>query len=105
MNWLDIVRRADWANLMELRKAFPHADAVEVRSGHTATVFNIRGNRYRLIVAIKYQWRMVYVLRFLTHREYDTDKWKGNYENRRSQPGVRSLHGIDPPVSTATHSQ
>src|SRR6186713_2066044 len=76
MNWLDVVRRADWANLMEVRKAFPHADAVEVRSGHTATVFNTRGNRYRLIVAIKYQWRMVYVLRFLTHREYDTDKWK-----------------------------
>jgi mRNA interferase HigB len=59
-----------------VRKAYPHADAVEVSSGNIVTVFNIRGNRYRLIVAIKYEWAMVYVLRFLTHAEYDRDKWK-----------------------------
>jgi mRNA interferase HigB len=49
---------------------------VEVKSGHVVTIFNIRGNRYRLIVAIKYEWSMVYVLRFLTHAEYDKDQWK-----------------------------
>jgi mRNA interferase HigB len=76
MNWLEHARQADWQNLMDVRRTFPHADAVEVQSGHTVTVFNIRGNNYRLITAIKYRWRIVYVLRFLTHREYDTDKWK-----------------------------
>ena len=36
-----------------------------------------KGNRYRLIAAIHYQWGMVYVLRFLTHAQYDKDQWKG----------------------------
>ena len=40
------------------------------------TVFNICGNKYRLITAIKYRWRTVYMLRFLTHAEYDKEKWK-----------------------------
>ena len=39
-------------------------------------VFNIKGNRYRLIVAIHYDRQLVYVLRFLTHAEYSKDMWK-----------------------------
>ena len=76
MNWLEHAERADWRSIMDVRKTYPHADAVEAASGNTVTVFNIRGNHYRLIVSIKYRWAMVYVLRFLTHAEYDTDKWK-----------------------------
>jgi mRNA interferase HigB len=74
--WLRVTEAADWKNLQEVRATYPHADAVMVASGRTVTVFNIRGNSYRLIVAIKYQWAMVYVLRFVTHAEYDKDMWK-----------------------------
>lgn len=74
--WLKVARAAQWNSLAEVRRAYPHADGVAVGSGHTATVFNIRGNRYRLIVAIKYQWAMIYVLRFLTHAQYTKDLWK-----------------------------
>jgi mRNA interferase HigB len=76
MNWLETAERADWRSIVDVRRTYPHADSVEVASGNTVTVFNIRGNRYRLIVSIKYRWAMVYVLRFLTHAEYDTAKWK-----------------------------
>jgi mRNA interferase HigB len=76
MLWLKVTRAADWNNIVEVRKAYPHADAVKVASGHIVTVFNLRGNRYRLIVAIKYEWSMVYVLRFLTHADYGKNKWK-----------------------------
>jgi mRNA interferase HigB len=41
------------------------------------TVFNIKGIRYRLVTAVHYNTRLVYVLRFLTHAEYDKDDWKG----------------------------
>jgi mRNA interferase HigB len=75
--WLAIAEDANWENLIEVRKQLPSADAVEVKSKHTVTVFNISGNNYRLIVAIKYEYKMVYVLRFLTHAEYDKEKWKG----------------------------
>jgi len=74
--WLAQARRADWQDLAEVRRTYPHADAVRVHSGQQVTVFNIRGGHYRLIVSIKYRWSMVYVLRFLTHAEYDRNRWK-----------------------------
>jgi mRNA interferase HigB len=39
-------------------------------------VFDIGGNKFRLIAAIHYNKQIVYVLRILTHREYDDQKWK-----------------------------
>jgi mRNA interferase HigB len=77
LRWLDHAERADWNNLNEVRQTFSHADAVFVKSGSTATVFNVRGNCYRLITAIHYNTGRVYILRFLTHAEYNKDKWKG----------------------------
>ena len=40
------------------------------------TVFNVGGNKYRLIAAIHYNRQRLYVLRILTHAEYDKDRWK-----------------------------
>jgi len=74
--WLKAAQAADWNDLQEVRRTFPHADGAVVASGNIVTIFNIRGNRYRLIVAIKYAWAMVYVLKFLTHAEYSKDLWK-----------------------------
>jgi mRNA interferase HigB len=76
-SWMRTVLAAEWHSIQELRTQYPHADAVRVASGRTVTVFNVRGNRYRLIVAIHCPWGMVYVLRFLTHAQYDKDQWKG----------------------------
>jgi predicted nucleic acid-binding protein len=48
-------------------------------TGHAAsrfTVFNVGGNKYRVIVTMKYRWQMVYVRHVLTHQEYDLGKWK-----------------------------
>jgi mRNA interferase HigB len=75
MLWLKAARAGDWHSIVDVRKTYPHADAVVVKSGNVVTVFNIKGNRFRLIVAIKYEWAMVYVLRFLTHAEYSRNKW------------------------------
>jgi len=74
--WLKIAKKAAWRNIIDTRRVFPSADAVEVASGRTVTVFNIGGNKFRLIVAIKYEWSMLYVLRFLTHAQYSHDRWK-----------------------------
>jgi mRNA interferase HigB len=49
---------------------------VRVASGRQVTIFNIRGNKYRLIVAIHYNRQAIFVMRFLTHEEYDRDVWK-----------------------------
>lgn len=75
-NWLAVTKKAEWQGLNDVRRTYPHADLVEVGSGKKVMVFNIRGNAYRLIVAVHFNTGMVYILRFLTHAEYSKDQWK-----------------------------
>jgi mRNA interferase HigB len=74
--WEQLVREAEWESLQDVRRLFRHADGATVASENTVTVFNIGGNKYRLIVAIHYNTQRVYVLRLLTHAEYSKDSWK-----------------------------
>jgi mRNA interferase HigB len=74
--WMELVEQNDWANIQQLRRVFPSADAVTVQSGRTVTVYNICGNAYRLITAVHYNTRIVYTMLFLTHAEYDRETWK-----------------------------
>ena len=60
-----------FANFAQLREMFPNADQVDNK-----TVFNIGGNKYRLIAALHYNRARVYVRVILTHREYDKGTWK-----------------------------
>ncbi len=69
--WFRIAKKAGWRNLQEVRQVFPSADQVE---GYT--VFNIKGNAYRLITRIFYQYGRIYVRHVLTHAEYDKGDWK-----------------------------
>jgi mRNA interferase HigB len=71
--WYATIKQASWQNLEEVREDYPEAEAVG-----NFTVFNIKGNTYRLIVGIDYQTQTVYYKYFLTHSEYDKDDWKNN---------------------------
>lgn len=71
--WWKITRLAKWADLVEVQKTFKSAEAV---GGFT--VFNICGNKYRLIVDIKYGRGRIYVRHVLTHAEYDKERWKND---------------------------
>ncbi len=72
-SWNAIVNQAKWDNLEDVHKIYPDAEAVG-----NFTVFNIKGNDYRLIVGIDYEDQTVYYKYFLTHAEYDKDKWKND---------------------------
>jgi len=74
--WLAAAEAAEWKNLMEVRKTFGHADAVKVESGRTVTVFNIAGNKYRLLTGIHYKSKIVFTLSVLTHAEYSKGDWR-----------------------------
>lgn len=74
--WERVVRDGEWESLRDVRRVYPHSDAVTVASGSTVTVFNIGGNKYRLIAAIHYNRQRVYVLRLLRHSEYSKNLWK-----------------------------
>ena len=74
--WLRIVQSTQWETFTQLRLSFPQADPVKVKSGRPVVVFNALWNRYRLICAVHFNTRRVYVLKFMTHAEYDRDTWK-----------------------------
>src|SRR2546428_3598006 len=74
--WWKIASRADWASIQDIRSTFPHADAVELYCGLLVTVFNIGGNKYKLISRVIYDYRRIYVKRVLTHKEYDKKNWE-----------------------------
>ncbi len=69
--WYKLMSKSNYKNLTEIRRVFPHADSVG-----DLTVFNICGNKYRLIVKIIYQFQRVYIGSFMTHAEYDKNRWK-----------------------------
>lgn len=69
-NWLKVTHAAHRASLQEVRQTFPHADAVKVSSGGIVTVFNVTGNKYRLLTAIHYNTGMVFILEILPHAQY-----------------------------------
>jgi len=73
--WYSVAKAARWRTLAETRASFRHADQVTVESGRTVTVFNL-GDAYRLITAIHYNKERIYILRVLTHAEYDKGTWK-----------------------------
>ena len=60
-NWYRFFREAQSRSLQDVRRVYPHADMVAVASGNSVTVFNICGNKYRLIAAIHYNRQRVYV--------------------------------------------
>lgn len=65
--WYHDTRRADWAAPVDVTRVYGSASILP----NQRVVFNIKGNRYRLVVAINYAHKIVYVRWFGTHREYD----------------------------------
>jgi mRNA interferase HigB len=71
IQWYTIIKQNDFSTFPELRDTFPSADQVG-----KLTVFNIGGNKVRLIAAIHYNRKKIYIRAVLTHPEYDQGKWK-----------------------------
>jgi mRNA interferase HigB len=70
-HWYHSAKRLNFSNYAELRETFPSADKVG-----KLTVFNIGGNKIRLIAAIHYNRKKIYIRAVLTHDEYDEQRWK-----------------------------
>ncbi len=73
--WWKVAGGQRWRSLLEVRALYPATDQVDC-----CLVFNVRGNKYRLICRVTYanQWQRgtLLVKHFLTHAEYDRDAWK-----------------------------
>jgi mRNA interferase HigB len=69
--WYTLMCTTRFSNFIHLRELFPQADQVG-----KFTVFNIGGNKVRLIAAVHYNRNKIYIRHVLTHQEYDTGKWR-----------------------------
>ena len=69
--WFKVADQARWGGPTDVRVVYRTADFVG-----RLTVFNIGGNKYRLVTRIAYESQRIYVRAILTHAEYDRDDWK-----------------------------
>ena len=69
--WYRIAKRTHFESFPDLRKTFRSADQVG-----KLTVFNIEGNRFRLVTYIVYAKKRIYIRDILTHIDYDRGRWK-----------------------------
>ncbi len=75
-SWYAVLRKADWTTPAGLNQVYPSADLVGRR-----TLFNIAGNKYRLIARVNYQNQRVFVLYILTHAEYTEGPGNNEHHN------------------------
>ena len=71
LHWYRVTKKANWESLADARQDFRRADAVGA-----CTVFNIKGNDFRLIAGVRYEIQRVFVLKIMTHKQYDKEDWK-----------------------------
>jgi len=69
--WYRIAKGASWANFPEIKQTLRSADFVA-----PYVVFDIGGNKYRLIAEVNFGKKVLFVRHILTHKEYDQEAWK-----------------------------
>jgi len=65
--WYHDARTAEWNSSNELKQQYKNASII----GEGRVVFNIKGNSYRLVVAIDYEFQVIFIRFIGTHKEYD----------------------------------
>ncbi|HET6246186.1 MAG TPA: type II toxin-antitoxin system HigB family toxin [Tepidisphaeraceae bacterium] len=76
VEWYQRTRKATWSNFTDVKATFGQTDSAKVDSGRQVCIFDIGGNKFRLVAAVHYNTQTVFILRVLTHKEYDWEKWK-----------------------------
>jgi mRNA interferase HigB len=76
--WWRIVSDADtqWRHIHDVKAMLTGVDGFNLECGVPVVVFNIGGNKFRLVTRIYYDYGRVYVKAVLTHAQYDAAKWK-----------------------------
>ena len=74
-SWYNTVKKAKWACFADVRKTFNSADTYAVED-RKYVIFNVGGNRFRVVVSANYETQIVYIAAVLTHAQYDKENWK-----------------------------
>lgn len=74
--WIQVVKQANWNNWSQLKLTFRSADLVPVGT-KKFVVFNVGGNKYRIVAIVNFRGQIIIVEAALTHKQYDKGRWKG----------------------------
>lgn len=66
-SWYDIAKKENWNSFNEIKQQFRNASIV----GNDRIIFNIKGNSYRLVVKVDFNWKVMFIKFIGTHKEYD----------------------------------
>ena len=91
--WYYDVQGAAWDSPADVKYVYANASIL----GQNRVVFNIKGNRYRLVVAINYPYQICYIRFVGTHQEYEPDRCRKGvrfYENSTDQDRCRLPNGL-----------
>lgn len=66
-SWYHDIKSAEWDNSNELKQQYRNASIV----GEGRVIFNIKGNTYRLVVLIDYEFKVIFIRFIGTHKQYD----------------------------------
>jgi len=84
-------RQVSWLSWSDLKRDFANASIVG-----NCVVFNIRGNKYRLVTRVLYPSQKVFILKVMTHREYDENKWQAECGCFHAPPRARRKRSLKP---------
>lgn len=69
--WIAVAKNADWSNFSDVRQTFNHADIYSA-----CTIFDVGGNKYRIIAKVAFGIKVIFIRAVLTHAEYVTKDWQ-----------------------------
>lgn len=76
LRWLKIVETSTWSSFADLKRTLGSAD-LYTQGGRHYVIFNIGGNKYRLVTAINFKGQIVVIEIVMAHTEYSKNRWKG----------------------------
>jgi mRNA interferase HigB len=74
-DWYKAVKKVDWNGFVDVRAMYNSSDIYKA-----CVIFNIGGNKFRLITKINYQKKKVFIRFVGSHKDYDKDDWKKDCE-------------------------
>jgi mRNA interferase HigB len=76
-DWFKLARKAQWHSFQDVKALFGQTDvAKDTRSRRTAAIFDVGGNKYRIIALIDYLRQTVFITHVMDHEEYNRKRWK-----------------------------
>ncbi len=75
--WFKLARKASWNHFQDARQTFGQTDVTgDTRSSKTATIFDVGGNKWRIITLIDYKRQTILITHVMDHKTYDRGRWK-----------------------------